>query len=278
MAVTKYFEAYNARNTLIIDDTFSNFYLEQKVTGLIPSHANPDVAIPYHGIPTNTTGAALYYYALGEFLVYAIDTHQNKRFMAVSAPDTCVMTFRQSAGKQAVVIYPKAGAVTGFSAGSFTNNAARVSFWNNVCRNLKIYIFTTEPPTDVSNDGLVIYKDNGDVLFDANRKYMRVLGCINVTGTDVENNQNINQSGYYQGNSGPQSFKNIAIMGFETPWVVTFSPQIISDYAHGINVSNGVMWRMHNQLQYINPTPQGGGVTTGVFSTYHFLVIDVTNY
>lgn len=277
MAVTKYFEAYNARNTLIIDDTFSNFYLEQKVTGLIPSHASPDVSIPYHGIPTNTTGAARYYYALGEFLVYAIDTHQNNRFMAVSAPNTCVMTFRQDAGKQAVVLYPKNG-THGFSGGSFSSESARRNFWNSVCQGMKIYIFSTEPPANAANYGLVIYKENGSVLFDATRKYMRVLDCVNVTGTEVANNQNINQSGYYQGNSGPQSFKNIAIMGFETPWVVTFSPQIISDYAHGINMSNGVMWSMHNQLQYINPTPQGSNVLSGVFSTYHFLVIDVTDY
>lgn len=277
MAVTKYFEVYNNKNTLIIDDTFANFYLEQKVTGLMPAHANPDVVIPYHGIPTNTTGVALYYYALGEFLVYAIDTHQNKRFMAISAPNTCVMTFRQDAGKQAVVIYPKAGA-PGFSGGSFSSEAARLNFWNSVCQGMQIYIFTTEPPVDVSHEGLVVYKGNGEVLFDANRKYMRVLDCINVTGTDIANNQNIDLSGYYQGNAGPQSFKTLAIMGFETPWVVTFSPQVISDYAHGIYISNGVMWHMHNQLQYINPTPQNADVPSGVFSTYHFLVIDVTNY
>nr|DAZ15044.1 MAG TPA: hypothetical protein [Caudoviricetes sp.] len=276
MAVTKYFEVYNNKNMLIIDDTFANFYLEQKVTGLIPAHANPDARILYHGIPTNTTGAALYYHALGEFLVYAIDTHQNKRFIAVSAPDNCVMTFRQDAGKQAIVIYPKAGA-SGFSGGSFSSEAARLNFWNSVCQNMKIYIFTTEPPTDVSHEGLVIYKDDGNVLFDANRKYMRVLDCINILGTDIENDQNTDLSGCYQG-SMPQSFKSLAIMGFETPWRVTYTPQVISDYAHGIYISNDVVWHMHNQLQYIAPTPQGANVESGVFSTYRFLVIDVTGY
>lgn len=276
MAVTNYFEVRNNQQTLIINDTFSNFYMTHKITGLTPIHATPDVAIPYYGIPTTAMEQAVYFYNLGEFLVYAIDTHQNKRFMAVSAPNTCVMTFRQDAGKQAVVLYPKNG-TPGFSGGSFSNETARRNFWNSVCQSMKIYIFSTEPPANAANYGLVIYKENGSVLFDATRKYMRVLDCVNVTGTEVANNQNINLSSDYQA-GGPQSFKSIAIMGFETPWVTTYSQQIISDYAYGICINDGIGWNMHNQLQYVNPTPQGGEVITGVFSTYHFLVIDVTGY
>lgn len=276
MAVTKYFEVRNGRQALIIDDTFSNFYMTNKITGLTPAHANPDVKILYHGIPTTLTGQALYFYYLGEFLVYAIDAHQNKRFMAVSVPDTCVMTFRQDAGKQAVVIYPKSGA-PGFSGGSFSSETARRNFWNSVCQNMKIYIFSTEPPTNTPHCGLEIYKADGSVLFNSNYKYMRVLDCVNILGTDIENNQNIDLSGYYQG-STPQSFKSLAVMGFETPWRVTYTHQVMSDYAHGIYISNDVVWHMHNQLQYISPTPQDFNVESGVFSTYRFLIVDVTDY
>lgn len=277
MAVTKYFEVRNNQQTLIINDTFENFYLEKKITNLTPTQANPDDTIHPYGIPTTMLETALYFHHLGEFLVFVIDTHQNKRFMAVSAPDMCVMTFRQDPGRQAVIIYPRSGA-PGFSGGGFTSAAARLSFWQSACQAMKIYIFTTEQPTSSSNYGLVVYKENGKVLFDANRKYMRILDCINITGTDVANNQNTDLSGYYQENAGPQSFKNIAIMGFETPWRTTWSPQATTDVAHGVYITDKIMWHMYYQTLWATMIYPHYNIPSGIFSTYHFLVVDVTNY
>ena len=158
-------KVYNDNNQLCIDSNYSNLELKR--------------VIKFEDLPVRerTSAEVLRYLTLndGEILV-AREVNTSPINIGSGKYNAVNLSNCSYANETRTYLYG-----VGIGAGSWSGISNPESYANN----LKLYVFGTPDRAEVSGGyGLKVYDKNGIIIYDSNKKYMRVVGVGTESGVD----------------------------------------------------------------------------------------------
>lgn len=238
MAATKYLEIYNAHGNLIIDDTYKNLRL---VSITKPSIEDEPGRLIRLDVPLNPGEFAGVFCSSDDYYIHASHRRNLLHVRLHRADERDI----------------------GIGEFGFIENA------------ITIYKFSDTQDTNTERIGLLVWNKDGELVFNSNSRYARVVGQFLKTEVNPTQVQTL-PDGMPQTTFGAAKVAAIPFTMHEwqmsNPQVVTFS-------------SMKLRWHSHNSLKVIW-TPDHGYAhgtgyifdRTGVTSATCILFIDVTNY
>lgn len=206
MALTNYLEIRNNDKRVIINDGYRNLMLQEIIT-----LADYDVEVIWQDAQINYSLLKTIYAGVGYMVVnfYPFD-EQNLLGIYCDASD---VRFATSINNNILTVYVKLTAKEG------VNDDYVIADVEYIKNHVKILRYGPTPNLTIKNYGLQVFDKNGTIIFDSNRRYMRV---VDVISQDIDDVSDISK----------EYAAKIAVIPVSSRYTGVYNPQQSTFYRH----------------------------------------------